>query len=149
MPRRGQTSVLTRAPISIGRVFPDATFLQPAFPSLLTALSIKKAQKPLEREANYGRPRSPRQPRAAAEGTHLVELPAHLLGLELLQEVPVLDGVQGHDLRASPLPVIPDRRTPPPETHTVTPFDLDSGFVISCFILNVSFYTVLIFDHRK
>ena len=127
------------------RVYPS--FLQLTFPPLLTALAIQKAQKHVTTQTNDGNPPSP-QRHTEGEGTHLVELSAHLLGLELLQEVPVLDGVQGHDLRAPPLPVIPDRRTPPEnkQSHTVSPA---LGLAISCFILNISFYTVLILYHKK
>ena len=111
------------------RVYPS--FLQLTFPPLLTekllTLAIQRAQKHVTTQTNDGNPPSP-QRHTEGEGTHLVELSAHLLGLELLQEVPVLDGVQGHDLRAPPLPVIPDRRTPR-KTNRVTPFHLDWGLL--------------------
>ena len=43
-------------------------------------------------------------------GTDLVQLPVYFAGLELVEKAPELERVDGHDLRASPLPTVPGRR---------------------------------------
>ena len=47
---------------------------------------------------------------ASPHGTDLVQLAVHFAGLELIEEAPELQRVDGHDLRAPPLPAVPGRR---------------------------------------
>ena len=49
-------------------------------------------------------------PNIFPNGTDLVQLPVHFARMELIEEAPELQRVDGHDLSAPPVPGVPGRR---------------------------------------